>query len=106
MITVAARATRGVVIPTTKATRAYIIKLFGKNLTNLRERINVSDLQFPILFLPTSIYRKIGLALSRSPVTHGKREIKMPTLRSQGTGMKKSRRITGRIVVHSLASRR
>ncbi|KAH9015806.1 hypothetical protein EDB85DRAFT_1875506, partial [Lactarius pseudohatsudake] len=48
MISVAARATRGVVIPTAKATRAYIIKLFKKNLIYLRERINVSDLCFPI----------------------------------------------------------
>ncbi|KAH9041467.1 hypothetical protein EDB83DRAFT_2178396, partial [Lactarius deliciosus] len=42
LISVAARATRGVAIPTAKATRAYIIKLFKKNLIYLRERINVS----------------------------------------------------------------
>ena len=44
MIAVAARSTRGVVVPTGKATRAYIIKLFKKNLTHLRQRINVSEL--------------------------------------------------------------
>ena len=44
MIAVAARSTRGVVVPTGKATRAYIIKLFKKNLTQLRQRINVSEL--------------------------------------------------------------
>ena len=44
MIAVAARSTCGVVIPSTKVTCAYIIKLFKKNLTNLQERINVSGL--------------------------------------------------------------
>ncbi|KAH8995568.1 hypothetical protein EDB86DRAFT_2922104 [Lactarius hatsudake] len=48
MISVAARATRGVAIPTAKATRTYIIKLFKKNLIYLWERINVSDLCFPV----------------------------------------------------------
>jgi len=44
MIDTAARATRGVQIPNRKATRAYIIKLFKNNLTNLRNRIKVCDL--------------------------------------------------------------
>jgi hypothetical protein len=51
----------GVVIPSTKVTRAYIIKLFKKNLTNLRERINVSGLWIPV---HSSIYlqnKKTGL---------------------------------------------
>ena len=48
MIAVAARSTRGVVVPTGKATRAYIIKLFKRNLTHLRDRINVGDLQISV----------------------------------------------------------
>ncbi len=106
MIAVAARATHGVVIPTTKATRAYIIKLFKKNLINLWQRISMSDLCFPVLTLLRSVHRKIRLVLSHSPVTHGKQEIKTPTLQSQVTGMKRSHRITGRILAHSLASHR
>ena len=46
MIDVAARATWGVEIPSRKATRAYIISLFKKNLANLRDRINVNHLTF------------------------------------------------------------
>ena len=41
MIDIAARATRGVKLPTRHATRAHIIQLFKKNLTNLRNCINV-----------------------------------------------------------------
>lgn len=53
MISVAARSTRGVVIPNRKATRVYIIKLFKKNLTNLREQINVSVTYAVVLLQPT-----------------------------------------------------
>ncbi len=44
----------GVVVPTGKATHAYIIKLFKKNLTHLQDHINVGDLQISIR--PSWIY--------------------------------------------------
>jgi hypothetical protein len=55
MIAVAAHATRGVALPSMKATCAYIVKLFKKNVTNLRERINVSGIQFPFLYFVTDL---------------------------------------------------
>jgi len=48
MIAVAACSTHSVVVPTGKATHAYIIKLFKKNLTHLQDHINVGDLQISI----------------------------------------------------------
>ena len=44
MITVAARATHGVTIPSMKVTHACIINLFKKNVVNLREWLSVSFL--------------------------------------------------------------
>ncbi|KAE9399082.1 hypothetical protein BT96DRAFT_821133, partial [Gymnopus androsaceus JB14] len=41
MIDIASRAAHGVNIPNRKATRAYIIARFKKNLTDLRKRLNV-----------------------------------------------------------------
>ena len=43
MIDIAARATHGVKIPGHKATRAHIISLFKQNLSNLRDRLKVSN---------------------------------------------------------------
>jgi hypothetical protein len=43
MIDIAARATNGVIVPNRKTTRREIMNLFKKNLSNLRERLNVSD---------------------------------------------------------------
>ena len=106
MITVAAGATRGVTIPSRKVTRAHIINLFKKNVANLQERISVSYLQFSFCIFSWAICRKIQQALSHSPVMPGRQAIRMPTLLSQVTGMKKSHQITGRIIVHSLASHR
>ncbi|KAF9047921.1 hypothetical protein BJ165DRAFT_1583312 [Panaeolus papilionaceus] len=45
-IDVAARSTHGVVIPSQKKTREYIIELFKKNLASLRDRLKVSDKPF------------------------------------------------------------
>lgn len=42
MIDIAARATHGITIPNRKATRKYIIELFKKNLTDLRNRLAVN----------------------------------------------------------------
>ena len=53
MIDIAARATRGVKLPTRQATRAHIIQLFKKNLTNLRNHINVSPINTLFMSLLT-----------------------------------------------------
>jgi hypothetical protein len=42
MINVAARATNGVIIPDRKVTREEIIDMFKKQMTALKERLNVS----------------------------------------------------------------
>ncbi|KAE9388934.1 hypothetical protein BT96DRAFT_835590, partial [Gymnopus androsaceus JB14] len=51
MIDIASRATHGVSIPNWKATRAYIIVRFKKNLTDLCKHLNVSSFSFSFSFL-------------------------------------------------------
>ena len=46
MIDIAARATKGVKIPNRAQTRSEIIKLFKRNMTRLRERLNVSAIAY------------------------------------------------------------
>jgi hypothetical protein len=80
MIDIAARATRGVKLPTRQATRAYIIQLFKKNLTNLRNRINVRTMKTVLLYFPLIKLSRIERrGLSLLPVMHGKPETRMPT---------------------------
>jgi hypothetical protein len=58
MIGIAARATKGIVIPNRKATRQEIKNLFKKNLADLRTRLNVCGM-VPYQHYPDNSVRAI-----------------------------------------------
>ena len=85
----------------------HILSIYSRRMLQVWGKGSVwVTFNFLSVFSHRAICRKIQQALSHSPVMHGRQEIRMPTLLSQATGMKKSCQITGRIIVHSLASHR
>jgi hypothetical protein len=57
MLDMASRATKGVLLPSPKKTRARIIHLFKQRMYLLRDRLNVSNSSFLSFFTLTSIYQ-------------------------------------------------
>ena len=88
MIHVAARATNGVVVPNRKVTRAEIIDLFKKQLSHLRERLNVGGFKYPSRFYSYLLICRASPLRGRLalPVMGGRLRIQMDTLLSRGTG--------------------
>jgi hypothetical protein len=58
MVNIAARASRGLKLPSRKQTRNEIKRLFKEQMKALKERLNVSYLSFPLSYLLLSLQSK------------------------------------------------
>lgn len=109
MINTAARATRGINLPSRKQTRNEIIRMFKEQMKALKERLNVSSTSFVLMlsYLLLLHFRvrlfAVRLAL---PVMHGRRQMPMHILLSPVIGLKKKRRTSGCSMRPFLASHR
>ena len=105
MIDIAARATKGVKIPNRKQTRDEIINTFKRNLSKLRDRLNVSAPHLPrvlrVAFLTMRTTRaRQSPAKSTSRVMHGKHQTPTATLRLLVTGSRRFPLVCGSFRVH------
>ena len=102
MLNVAARATKGITLPTRKATRNAIIRAFHDNIKALRKELSVRSI---ISFTVGSTYHLFFRARKRDwsawPVMRGRRVTMMLTLRSLGTGWSSTAQPIGSTKVQS-----
>src|SRR5437879_2187941 len=107
MVNIAARATRGVNLPSRKQTRNEIIRMFKEQMKALKERLNVSSLSF-LLPCPLLHHFRARLSVARlvSLVMHGRHRTPMPILLLLVIGLRRKHQMSGSNTRHYSASRR
>ena len=107
MVNIAARATRGVKLPSRKQTRKEIIRTFKEQMKALKERLNMSSQSFLLSYLLLHHFRaRSSVARLVSPVTHGRRRTLMRILPLLDIGLRRKHQTSGSNTRHSLASHR